>query len=181
MIWLLPPLPSVDTTGDKQEGWERETTCWRYRGGEGVGEEPNHTTARKPGPLWCRIIRVYYTEPPPPHLPMSGGLFFRSLPLSSICVVETGGKQTFFKVRKFPYGVKQICMKWIWPVQVMLEVIKRCLMVFADLGDSNEPTLASQGRSIPCRARKNYIWILYDFVDVSRIHALTVSSNFKKY
>ncbi len=37
-------------TGDTQEGWERETPCWRERE-EGVGEEPNHTTARKPDHL----------------------------------------------------------------------------------------------------------------------------------
>ncbi len=42
---------SVSSTGDKQEDWERETTCWRELGRGGVVEEPNHTTARKPGPL----------------------------------------------------------------------------------------------------------------------------------
>ncbi len=32
-----PPnsLPSVSSTGDTQEDWERETTCWRERGGGG--------------------------------------------------------------------------------------------------------------------------------------------------
>ncbi len=44
-----PPLPpSVNSTRDTQEDWERETTWWREGGG---GEEPNHTTARKPDPL----------------------------------------------------------------------------------------------------------------------------------
>ncbi len=47
--WLLPHLPSVSSTDDTQEDWERETTCWRRDGRR--GEEPNHTTARKPGPL----------------------------------------------------------------------------------------------------------------------------------
>ncbi len=42
---LLPPLPSVSSTGDTQEDWEREATCWRQRR-EGVAVEPNHTTAR---------------------------------------------------------------------------------------------------------------------------------------
>ncbi len=47
MICLLPPplpLTTVSSTGDTQEDWERETTCWRERL-EGVGEEPNHTMA----------------------------------------------------------------------------------------------------------------------------------------
>jgi hypothetical protein len=30
-----PPLPSTSSTGETQENWERETTCWRERG-EGV-------------------------------------------------------------------------------------------------------------------------------------------------
>ncbi len=29
---LYPPPLSVSTTGDTQEDWERETTCWRERG-----------------------------------------------------------------------------------------------------------------------------------------------------
>ncbi len=60
MIWLLShplfPLPSVLSTSD----WERETLD-DGKGGEEVGEEPNHTTARKPDPpktiqnnLWGR-------------------------------------------------------------------------------------------------------------------------------
>ncbi len=32
-------LLSVNSTGDTQEAWERETTCWRMRG-ERVGKEP---------------------------------------------------------------------------------------------------------------------------------------------
>ncbi len=36
MMWLLahplPPLPSAISTGDTQEDWERETTCWQERG-----------------------------------------------------------------------------------------------------------------------------------------------------
>ncbi len=53
-FWLLnplpPSLPSVSSTADTEEDWERETICWLERG-EGVEEEPNYTTARKPGPL----------------------------------------------------------------------------------------------------------------------------------
>ncbi len=43
-------LPSVSSTGDTKEDWERETTCWRERR-KGVGEKPNHTIARKSGSL----------------------------------------------------------------------------------------------------------------------------------
>ncbi len=55
LIWLLahpllPPLLSVSSASDTQEDWEREKSYWRSKGGKGVGEEPNHTTARKPGP-----------------------------------------------------------------------------------------------------------------------------------
>ncbi len=38
-----PPRPSLYSTGEAQEDWEKETTCWR-EGGEGVGEELNYTT-----------------------------------------------------------------------------------------------------------------------------------------
>ncbi len=48
---LLPPLRSVSSTGDTQEDWEREIFADGRGGKVGVGEEPNHTTARKPGPL----------------------------------------------------------------------------------------------------------------------------------
>jgi hypothetical protein len=47
---LLPPLPSVGSTGDTQEDWERETTLLWERGEES-GKEPNHMMARKPGHL----------------------------------------------------------------------------------------------------------------------------------
>jgi hypothetical protein len=52
MIWLLahplhPPLPSVSWTGDT----EKERQLADGRGGKGLGNKPNHTTARKPGPL----------------------------------------------------------------------------------------------------------------------------------
>jgi len=37
------PLPPVSSASDTQENKERETTSWQER----VGEDPNHTTARK--------------------------------------------------------------------------------------------------------------------------------------
>ncbi len=46
-----PHLQSVGSTRDTKEDWESETTCWQEKGEEGMGKEPNHTTARKPGPL----------------------------------------------------------------------------------------------------------------------------------
>ncbi len=43
--YLRPPLPSVSSIGEIQEDWERDTVQladgWE-------GEEPNHTTKRKP-------------------------------------------------------------------------------------------------------------------------------------
>jgi hypothetical protein len=52
MIWFLPPPPppisSISPTGDTRE--ESETIFLRERG-EGVGEEPNQTMAKKPGTL----------------------------------------------------------------------------------------------------------------------------------
>jgi hypothetical protein len=47
----LPSLPSVSATGDTQEDRKRETTRLWWERGEGMGKEPNHTTARKSGPL----------------------------------------------------------------------------------------------------------------------------------
>ncbi len=45
----FPPLRSVSTTGDTKEDCERETTCWRERGGD---QKPNHTTRKK---AWSSI------------------------------------------------------------------------------------------------------------------------------
>jgi hypothetical protein len=36
-----------------------------------------------------------------------------------------------------PYGVKKICIKWLWPVKVTLEIIKRCPKVFCWSWDEN--------------------------------------------
>jgi hypothetical protein len=54
MIWLLiHPLPPPLSPGSKLD--QRHTGRLKQKdillAGEGVGEEPNHTTARKPGPL----------------------------------------------------------------------------------------------------------------------------------
>jgi hypothetical protein len=45
-----PPIPTSDILY-MQEDWERETTFCREEGDKGLGEKPNHTTARKLGPL----------------------------------------------------------------------------------------------------------------------------------
>ncbi len=42
-----PPVPSVNSSDDTQE----RATVWWARGGGAVGEEPNHTSTWKPGPL----------------------------------------------------------------------------------------------------------------------------------
>ncbi len=41
----------LNWTGDTQIEKERQLAHGREGGGKGVGEEPNHTTVRKPGPL----------------------------------------------------------------------------------------------------------------------------------
>jgi hypothetical protein len=46
----LSPFLSLSSTGDKEET-EKERQFADRRGGEGLEEEPNHTTARRPGPL----------------------------------------------------------------------------------------------------------------------------------
>ncbi len=55
VVWLLshslpPSNPATISTGYTPEDCERETTCWRERG-EGLREEPNHTTVKSLGPL----------------------------------------------------------------------------------------------------------------------------------
>ncbi len=55
IVWFgysSPPPSTSELMGDAQEDWERETTCLR-EGGYGRANEPNHTTTRKPGPLYC--------------------------------------------------------------------------------------------------------------------------------
>jgi len=47
----LPPFMSVSSTGDTQEDWRKRKLA-DGEGGRDIGEEPNHTTARKPGPLY---------------------------------------------------------------------------------------------------------------------------------
>jgi hypothetical protein len=52
---LAPPPPPVRklSTGDTKEDWEieRELADGKNEGGNGEGQEPNHNTARRPGPL----------------------------------------------------------------------------------------------------------------------------------
>jgi hypothetical protein len=47
----LPPLHSVSSIGDHTGGLKKRDNWLWERWEEGVGKEPNHTTARKPGPL----------------------------------------------------------------------------------------------------------------------------------
>ncbi len=53
-----PPLPSVSSTGDTQEDWERETTCWRERE-EVVGEEPKSYDRKKAWHSMNHLILPY--------------------------------------------------------------------------------------------------------------------------
>ncbi len=49
MIWLLLPYPRKLEWRHTRDWEEGHLADWR---GGGLGEEPNHTTERKPGPLW---------------------------------------------------------------------------------------------------------------------------------
>jgi hypothetical protein len=64
MIWLLPrplpPLPSVNSTDDKQEDWEREITCWQERGWGGGAKSYDDQTA------WSSINHSILSDPPQP-------------------------------------------------------------------------------------------------------------------
>ncbi len=69
VVWFgsssTPSLSSyIYSTGDTQEDWERQATCWRERGrgGGGFGEETKYTTARKPGPLF-NTLWILLNEP----------------------------------------------------------------------------------------------------------------------
>ncbi len=62
-----PTLPSISSTGHTQEDWERDTTYWQERGRGCIGEEPNYTTASKPGPSINHSILSFVPPPHPPH------------------------------------------------------------------------------------------------------------------
>ncbi len=65
VIWFgssphpIPPLPSVSTRPGTQRKTEKEIQLADKSGGEGVGEEPNQTTTRKP----CPISIIQYPLP----------------------------------------------------------------------------------------------------------------------
>ncbi len=47
-----PPPPPGSSNDDSEEDWKREACSWLTgQRADGVGEEPNHTTTRMPGPL----------------------------------------------------------------------------------------------------------------------------------
>jgi hypothetical protein len=90
--------PSVSSTGNTQEDWERETTCWRER----VGEEANNTMARKPSPpsiiqysqeeaegfsvLNCaRRVSPHPSPPPPP--PHTQHILLQAVELAWQCIL----------------------------------------------------------------------------------------------
>ncbi len=51
MIGFSPDLPPAFPATETKRKTEKERQLAEGRGCEGVGEEPNHTIARKPGPL----------------------------------------------------------------------------------------------------------------------------------
>jgi len=61
-----PPHPSASSTGDSLEDWdcekERQLADGRV-GGRGLGEETNRTTARKHGPLYCKLFNTLCLKP----------------------------------------------------------------------------------------------------------------------
>jgi hypothetical protein len=71
MIWFLPHTPSHSppvskSTGDTQEDSETEIQLADGIGWQGVGEEANQTTPRKPGLPYS--LGVLYTGCRPPFL-----------------------------------------------------------------------------------------------------------------
>ena len=98
---------------------------------------------------------------PQPQESVSPLLWFEGGTHSPACEGVT--LQSWCDCVKWPYGVKKISMKWLWPVKVTLKVIKRRLKVFCWSCDgvplkwnkkiseppvchygSNKPTFASQ-------------------------------------
>jgi hypothetical protein len=51
LIWLLPPPPPQQAVSLSQSSCVSPVEHTETEGGKGLGEEPNITTARKPGPL----------------------------------------------------------------------------------------------------------------------------------
>jgi hypothetical protein len=49
---LQAPSPLSKLDGRHTKKTEKERRLADGRGGDGLGEEPNYTTVRKPGPLW---------------------------------------------------------------------------------------------------------------------------------
>ncbi len=50
---------------------------------------------------------------------------YSTIPLADFFLVLSRKKSA-----NSPYGVKKICIKWLWPVKVTLEIIKQCPKVF---------------------------------------------------
>ncbi len=71
VIWLArPPPPALPPPREQVVSLSQPSSllpcraCWHYRG-EWAGEEPNHTTARRPGPLkitqYFLVVRMLVT------------------------------------------------------------------------------------------------------------------------
>jgi hypothetical protein len=61
---LLSPLPSVSSTGDTQEGWERVTTCWRVSGRVGsriIPQQGSLVFSKSFKTLWVFHYQINFT------------------------------------------------------------------------------------------------------------------------
>jgi hypothetical protein len=120
MIWYLAPnphLPSVSSTGDKREDWEREPTCWRERVEKGVGEEPNHPN--HPKTAWPSIN----------HSILSGHM---SCPAASVFYIFD--KKTNSKCYTW---LLYICIKTWW---LPMDMKNCCINYRFPISDRAEPT-----------------------------------------
>ncbi len=75
----LPPPPEVSSTGDTQEDWERETTCWRDRG-EGGGRKAE-SCDRKKKKAWSSINQLIISDASWSSCRVGGGYFGVEVPV----------------------------------------------------------------------------------------------------
>jgi hypothetical protein len=75
------PLPSVSSTGDTQEDWERETS-WRERGAEGVGGR-SQTMRRRESQVLYKSFNTLWPHLSPLYLHLTTRLALTPSPSSS--------------------------------------------------------------------------------------------------
>ncbi len=136
-----PPPPSVRSTSDIQEDWERETTCWQERG----GQEPNLTTGRKPGPLVYHSIlsgtnhreRMYTEENP------------GSTPAAMLFYPPTNSQMSFDTFVFIPCGINH--WESIWQRSAVLQVIGSSLAEKLSINTDRNRRISARicNRSLP--------------------------------